>query len=156
MTKSSFLALILSSLPTPSSIQLRPGQTESEALVETLRLTYPDEVLPVGLARAYRIASDGQTLALPAVTDKTYGALKSRAETTGQIADLLGQTEAREEIGSLSEIAKFWARRADEIETQTADLIEAGKHPAQIAAIVSALRREAKFLTEFLGDLAQR
>ena len=161
MTKSLFVALVLASLPAPSSIQLRPGQTEAEALAarkdalaETPRLTYPDEVLPVGLARAYRVASDGAFLALPAVTDKTYGALKGRAETTGQIADLLGQTEAREEIGSLGDVAKFWAKRAKEREAQGADRSAYGEHPAQIAAIVAALRREAKALDEHLITLA--
>ncbi len=163
MTKSSFLALVLSSLPAPASIQLRPGQTEEEAVQarrdatsETLRLTYPDEVLPPVLCRAYRIAGDGGALfgnSLPA-DDKTRGGILGRAETAGQIADLLVQTEAREEIGSLSEIARFWAKRADEIEAQTADLIAAGKHPNAVAAIVATLRREAKFLDEFLASLA--
>lgn len=158
MTKSLFVALVLTSLPAPSSIQLRPGQTEYEALAarkdalaETLRLTYPDEVLPAGLARAYRVASDG--VPLPETTDKTYGGIKGRNETTRQIADLLSSNDP-EDQGSLGDVAKFWAKRADEIEAQSADLIANGKHPAQIAAIVATLRREAKALDEHLITLA--
>ncbi len=158
LTKSSFLALVLSSLPAPASIQLRPGQTEAEAIQarrdatsETLRLTYPDEVLPVGLCRAYRIAGDGGALfgnSLPA-DDKTRGGILGRAETAGQIADLLLNTEAREEVGSLADISKFWQRRANEIEAAP----PTGKHPAAVLAIVATLRREAKFLDEFLAAL---
>ena len=154
MTKSSFLTLILSSLPAPSVILARPGQTEAEAiqarreaLAATLDLTYPSEDLPEGLARAYRIASDGQFAALPAHSDRAYGPLKGRSETTGQIADLLPKNE----IADLGAIAKFWTERADAIEAQTADLIAAGRAPAQVAATVAALRRESTFLTEFLS-----
>ena len=81
--------------------------------------------------------------------DKTRGVILGRAETARQIADLLGQTEAREEVGSLVDIAKFWAKRADEIEAAP----PAGKHPAAVLAIVATLRREAKFLDEFLAAL---
>ena len=46
------------------------------------------------------------TKQLPA-DDKTRGGILGRAETAGQIADLLLATDAREEVGSLADIAKF-------------------------------------------------
>lgn len=150
MNKQTFLALVLSSLPPPAAPQVRPGQTLEEcltarkqALVETLDLTYPDEELPVGLARAYKVAADG--VVLPPIGDKTYHGIAGRKETAAQLAGLCDP----QEVGSLTEIADLWERRGGEIEATP----PVGKHPAAVAAICATLRREARALREFLAAM---